>query len=95
MTFPEGNLFGIDAGTYAPGVDDGYYLTLAPRSPGQHTIHFTAANRDHSFSLDDLLTDRGRALPRQPTGRDILCSARLPLQSLVAYATKSRMHQVH
>ena len=52
VTVPEGNLLGLNPGTYAPCLDDGYYLLLAPLSRGQHTIHFTAENADHSFSLD-------------------------------------------
>jgi len=52
VTVPEGNLLGLDPGTYAPCLDDGYYLMLAPLIPGQHTIHFTASNSDASFSLD-------------------------------------------
>ena len=49
---PEGNLFGLDAGDYAPCLDNGYYLMLWPLSKGQHTIHFTGETADHSFSLD-------------------------------------------
>ena len=42
VTLPDGNLFGVDAGTYGPMVTDGYYLMLAPLKAGKHTIHFTA-----------------------------------------------------
>ncbi len=42
VTLPDGNIFGIAAGTYGPMVTDGYYLFLAPLSAGQHTIEFTA-----------------------------------------------------
>jgi hypothetical protein len=52
VTVPEGNLLGLDPGTYAPCVDDGYYLMLAPLSRGQHTIHFTAETAGQEFSLD-------------------------------------------
>ena len=38
--FPDANLFGIPAGTYAPAVADGYYLLLLPLRPGPHTIAF-------------------------------------------------------
>ena len=51
-TLPDDNLIGLPAGDYEPCVDTGYYLMLAPLSPGRHTIHFTAANADGSFSLD-------------------------------------------
>ena len=40
VTFPEDNLFGVPAGTYAPAVADGFYLLLAPLSPGPHTVTF-------------------------------------------------------
>jgi len=52
MTFPENNIWGIPAGTYGPTVDDGVYLMLAPLSAGAHTIHFTVAAPDGTFSLD-------------------------------------------
>ena len=42
VTLPEGNIFGVEAGTYGPMVTDGYYLMLTPLTPGSHTIHFTA-----------------------------------------------------
>lgn len=41
LTFPDPpNLFGVAAGTYAPAVQDGYYLLLFPLRPGRHTIKF-------------------------------------------------------
>jgi hypothetical protein len=40
LRLPAGNLFGIDAGTYAPAVADGFYLLLAPLRPGPHTVTF-------------------------------------------------------
>ncbi len=59
VTFPDNNVLqalgwlpGLTAGTYGPSVDDGYYLMLAPLAAGKHTLHFTAANADGSFSLD-------------------------------------------
>ena len=42
VTLPDGNIFGVEAGTYGPMVTDGYYLMLAPLSAGSHTIQFTA-----------------------------------------------------
>jgi hypothetical protein len=42
----------IPAGTYGPAVDDGYCLMLAPLAHGEHTIQFTAALPDGSFSED-------------------------------------------
>jgi hypothetical protein len=40
VTLPGNNLFGIRAGVYAPAVADGFYLMLAPLSPGPHSINF-------------------------------------------------------
>ena len=40
LNLPEGNLFGIGAGRYAPAVADGYYLLLRPLPPGEYTIRF-------------------------------------------------------
>lgn len=40
LQFPDGNLFGLPAGTYKPAVQDGFYLLLAPLAPGVHTISF-------------------------------------------------------
>ena len=42
VTFPDGNVWGLPAGTYGPSVSDGYFLMLAPLSAGEHTIHFAA-----------------------------------------------------
>ena len=53
---PDANLFGIDAGDYAPAVADGFYLLLAPLSPGRHTITFGGTGNfggpDAPFSQD-------------------------------------------
>src|SRR5215813_7556411 len=40
LTFPADNFFGLTAGTYAPAVDDGVYLLVAPLTSGLHTISF-------------------------------------------------------
>lgn len=50
VTLPTNNIFGLDADTYGPAVDDGFYLMLAPLSRGTHTIHFTSAAP--GFELD-------------------------------------------
>jgi len=47
FTIPEDNVFeysGFDAppGTYYPAFSDGYYLMLAPLSPGEHLLHWSA-----------------------------------------------------
>jgi len=36
---PEGAIFGLPKGAFRPNVSDGYWLLLAPLSPGAHTIH--------------------------------------------------------
>jgi hypothetical protein len=45
LTFPDGNLFGLDAGVYEPAVADGFYLLLTPLKPGVHTIEFGGTGR--------------------------------------------------
>lgn len=52
VTVPDDNLFGIDAGTYGPCLNNGYYLLLEPLKKGVHIIHFTGQMADGSFSLD-------------------------------------------
>jgi hypothetical protein len=48
FTLPADNFFTalgegpFQAGTYFPGVDDGYYVMVAPLPVGHHTIHFQA-----------------------------------------------------
>ena len=43
VQLPAGNYFGVTPGAYAPTVEDGYYLLLAPLSAGPHTINFGGA----------------------------------------------------
>ena len=50
LVFPDPNLFGFPAGTYAPAVDDGYYLLLLPLRPGVHTVE---VRRDRQFRRTD------------------------------------------
>jgi hypothetical protein len=55
VTLPEDNVFssfGIPAGPYHPCVDTGYYLMVAPLTPGSHKIHFTSQAGDGSASLE-------------------------------------------
>lgn len=52
LTVVDNNVLGYPAGPYHPCVDTGYYLMIAPLTPGQHTLHFTGAQADGSFSLD-------------------------------------------
>jgi hypothetical protein len=44
LTLPDGNLFGIDPGSYSPAIDDGYYVMLKPLGVGQHQIHILGAS---------------------------------------------------
>jgi hypothetical protein len=44
ITVPENNLFGIDAGTYSPAIDDGFYVMLNPLGVGAHTVQFQGAS---------------------------------------------------
>jgi hypothetical protein len=48
------NLFGLAPGTYSPAVADGYYLMLAPLSPGPHTISYggTGGLGQNGFTQD-------------------------------------------
>jgi hypothetical protein len=45
VTFPEGNILGIPAGS-SEGVADGYWVMLQPLPAGEHTIHFRGAYVD-------------------------------------------------
>lgn len=40
VQLPDGNLLGLAAGTYAPAVQEGWYLLLEPLPPGVHTVSF-------------------------------------------------------
>jgi hypothetical protein len=42
VVLPQGNVFGVAAGTYSPAVDEGNYLMVAPLAPGPHTLVFGA-----------------------------------------------------
>ncbi|HWN93715.1 MAG TPA: hypothetical protein VNT99_01670 [Methylomirabilota bacterium] len=44
VTFPEGAVFGIPAGTHSPHVADGYWLMLTPPDKGRHTIRVHVVN---------------------------------------------------
>jgi hypothetical protein len=52
LTLPEGNIFGLPAGTrYPVCADAGYYVVVHPLPPGEHTINFTGTTRT-GFSVD-------------------------------------------
>jgi hypothetical protein len=51
LFLPAANVFGLPAGTYSPAVADGFYLLLAPLTPGVHTITFGGTS---SFGSQDI-----------------------------------------
>lgn len=62
ITVPADNPIGIPAGTYSPQVVDGYWLLLAPLSPGEHTI--TAHIVSNQFGgFEYTLTDHIHVMP--------------------------------
>jgi hypothetical protein len=52
VTLPPDNLFGADAGTYSPAIDDGFYVMLKPLPVGHHTLHFSGEIPTLGFSVD-------------------------------------------
>ncbi len=38
LVVPDGNLWGLPAGDYSPGLMDGWFAILRPMTPGSHTI---------------------------------------------------------
>ena len=50
ITFPEGAVLGIPAGTVGPHVSDGYWLMLKPMRAGNHTIEVRVVNS--AFGID-------------------------------------------
>jgi len=41
VTLPEGNIFGLPAGTVLdPSADEGYYIAMQPLTLGTHTVRF-------------------------------------------------------
>ena len=50
FTVPDNNPLGVPAGT-GQAVGNGFYLMLAPLSPGHHTIHFGGTYPDFNFTL--------------------------------------------
>jgi hypothetical protein len=53
LALPDDNLFGLPAGTYAPAVQDGFYLLFDALKPGRHTIKFGGTgNFGGAFSQD-------------------------------------------
>jgi hypothetical protein len=53
---PDNNLFGVLPRQAYMAVADGYYIMLAPLSPGQHTIHFGGATPRTGFTQDNTYT---------------------------------------
>jgi hypothetical protein len=58
LFLPAENLFGplIAEGTYEPAVADGFYLLLAPLSPGPHTITFGGAGQYAGSPFSESIT---------------------------------------
>ena len=56
VRFPAYNLFMDEAFTCSPGVDEGYYVLLAPPTKGQHVIHFAAAGPGFTLDVTDYIT---------------------------------------
>lgn len=50
LDLPENNIFGVAAGQSYEAVADGFYLLVAPLSPGAHTIKFGRISRN--FAAD-------------------------------------------
>jgi hypothetical protein len=48
---PPDNVFGLDPG-FGESVGDGYYIMLAPLSPGTHTIRVKGSLPDFDFTID-------------------------------------------
>jgi len=59
LTLPADNIFGAPPGTYAPAVADGWYVMLAPLSPGRHTLRFGGATPSFSVNVTYHLRVRG------------------------------------
>jgi len=51
VTFPEGGMWGMPAGTYGPTVADGIFLMLKPLPAGQHTIQWSSPNGEVTYYL--------------------------------------------
>jgi hypothetical protein len=58
FTLPDGNVFDdlfgqeVEAGTYFPSVDDGYYMLIKAQPPGSHLLHFHVTIVAFGFTLD-------------------------------------------
>jgi hypothetical protein len=55
IVYPQGAVFGLDAGVYYPQVSDGYWLMLAPFSKGVHTIALHVVNSAAGIDMHLLL----------------------------------------
>jgi hypothetical protein len=63
LTFPGRNLFDLPAGTYAPAVQDGYYLLLRPLTRRWHTIKFGGTGNFNKAPFTQEITYRLRVMP--------------------------------
>lgn len=55
-TPPKGPVFGLEPGTHAPVVSDGFWLLLTPLSRGSHTIQIGSGTAPFVINLTYLLT---------------------------------------
>lgn len=79
ITVPADNPLGVPAATYAPQVADGYWLLLAPLSPGAHTItSHIVSNQFNGFEytqIDHITVVPAGSLTAQPTASEFWKSA--------------------
>ncbi len=51
LVVPDDNLWGLPAGDYTPGLTDGWFLIVAPMTPGTHTICSTVGGNSISYEI--------------------------------------------
>ena len=81
ITYPVGAVFGVNAGTDAPNVSDGYWLMVPPLPAGQHTIHFKGVftggpSKGTVIEVTDHLTVQGgnKSWPTAPRSTHLCCA---------------------
>jgi hypothetical protein len=52
FTVPRDNVFGLTPPLTRDGISDGFWIMLAPLSPGQHRVHFHGELSDFQFVVD-------------------------------------------
>ena len=63
VALPSDNLFGLDARTYSPTIDDGFHVMLRPLSVGPQTVRFQGTSAGcpllgRPFSVEVRITSR-------------------------------------